>query len=284
MDTLENMWNKLSLLDSKENSVQCSEDSLARPSLAAKFLTKRLTNIESVARTSKPLWRTQREFKIKDMGENLTFLKFENECDLERVLEHEPWTYDNHLVIFEKVLENVPISALPFKLTTIWVQIHDLPVHCMNPATRDSIGNSLGTVLQMTDSEEEGGKGNCLQSSNASHSKFQGTLTAATPLPMVAEVEKEGGEGNAQNLDYQQILKSIDDEIGYKSPSTLVIDSNFRFGMANSNCNAPLKSKFHAKQKSGQSKPIPEAQDKTLSHPTNGPTLEVKSTCLSAPT
>lgn len=163
MDTLENMWNKLSLLDSKENSVQCSEDSLARPSLAAKFLTKRLTNIESVARTSKPLRRTQREFKIKDMGENLTFFKFENECDLERVLEHEPWTYDNHLVIFEKVLENVPISALPFKFTTIWVQIHDLPVHCMNPATRDSIGNSLGTVLQMTDSEEEGGKGNYLR-------------------------------------------------------------------------------------------------------------------------
>ena len=85
-------------------------------------------------------------------------------------------------------------------------------------------------------------------------------------------------------MDFQQKLKSIDDEIGYKSPSTLVIDSNFCFGMANSNCNVPLKSEFHAKQKSGQSKPIPEAQDKTLSHPTNWPTLEVKSTCLFAPT
>ena len=54
--------------------------------------------------------------------------------------------------------------------------------------------------------------------------------------------------------------------------------------MANSNCNVPLKLEFYAKQKSGQSKPIPEAQDKTLSHPTNWPTLEVKSTCLFAPT
>ena len=85
-------------------------------------------------------------------------------------------------------------------------------------------------------------------------------------------------------MDFQQKLKSIDDEIGYKSPSTLVINSNFCFGMANSNCSVPLKSEFHAKQKSGQSKPIPEAQDKTLSHPTNWPTLEVKSTCLFAPT
>ena len=53
--------------------------------------------------------------------------------------------------------------------------------------------------------------------------------------------------------------------------------------MSNSNCNVPLKLEFYAKQKSGQSKPIPEAQEKTLSHPTNWPTLEVKSTCLSAP-
>ena len=91
MDNLENMWNKLSLLDSKEDGVQCTVDYLApRLLLAAKFLTKRLTNIEAVARTFKSLWRTQRDFKMKDMGENVMVFEFEDECDLERVLEHEP--------------------------------------------------------------------------------------------------------------------------------------------------------------------------------------------------
>lgn len=75
-------------------------------------------NIESVAHTFKPLWQTQSDFKIKYMGENTIFFEFEDEYDLERMLEHEPWTYDKHLVIFERVLENVPITAISFKFTT----------------------------------------------------------------------------------------------------------------------------------------------------------------------
>jgi len=59
-------------------------------------------------------WRSEKDFQIKDMGENILFFHFEDECDLDRVIEHEPWTYDKHLVIFDKVVANVPISALAF--------------------------------------------------------------------------------------------------------------------------------------------------------------------------
>lgn len=38
--------------------------------------------------------------------------------------------------------------------------MHDIPVHCLNPGTRDDIGKTLGTMLHMIDMEEEGGKGN----------------------------------------------------------------------------------------------------------------------------
>ena len=48
------------------------------------------------------------------MGDNILFFNFEDECDLDRVLDHEPWTYDKHLVVFEKVIANVPISSLTF--------------------------------------------------------------------------------------------------------------------------------------------------------------------------
>ena len=82
--------------------------------LAAKFLTKRVVNIESVARTFKPLWRMQKDFNINDMGDNILFLDFEDECDLQRVVEHESWTYDKHLVIFERVKRSASISDLHF--------------------------------------------------------------------------------------------------------------------------------------------------------------------------
>ena len=126
MDSLEGLWQKLKLSDEEEVGVNY-EDNHSQPHrlLAAKFLTKRMVNIESVARTFKPLWRTQNEFKIKDMGDNKLFFVFEEVCDLERVLEHEPWTYDKHLVIFERVEANIPNLPSPsnslhfgFKYTT----------------------------------------------------------------------------------------------------------------------------------------------------------------------
>ena len=76
---------------------------------------------------------------------------------ISRVIEHESWTYNKHLVIFEKMVANIPISALAFQFTSFWIQIHSLPIHCLNPETRDE-GSSLGTTFLMTNSEsnEEG--------------------------------------------------------------------------------------------------------------------------------
>ena len=145
MDTLEKQWQNLSLLDSDESGISCPKEMLVnRFLLAAKFLTKRVVNIESVARTFKPLWRTQKDFKINDMGDNILFLDFEDECDLQRVVEHEPWTYDKHLVIFERVSKNASISDLRFQFTSFWIQIHDLSIHCLTPEVRKAIGGSLG--------------------------------------------------------------------------------------------------------------------------------------------
>ena len=43
------------------------------------------------------------------MGDNTLFFDFEDEYDLQQVVKHEPWTYEKHLVIFERVRKNVPV-------------------------------------------------------------------------------------------------------------------------------------------------------------------------------
>ena len=185
MDSLEKLWQNLSLLDLEESGISCPKEMLAnRFLLAAKFLTKRVVNIESVARTFKPLWRTQKDFKINDMGDNILFLDFEDECDLQRVVEHEPWTYDKHLVIFERVRKNDSISDLRFQFTSFWIQIHDLPIHCLTPEVREAIGGSLGLLLHMTDSEEEGGK--------CSYLRVRVQIDITKPLNRVRKVWSEG--------------------------------------------------------------------------------------------
>ena len=198
MESLEGLWKKFSLLDEEETGVACpKKDAPENFILAAKFTTKRVVNVESVARTFRPLWRLERDVQIKDMGDNILSFNFEDECDLNRVIEHELWTYDKHLVVFEKVVENVPISALSFQYTSFWIQIHDLPIHCLNSETREAIGSSLGTPLLMTDLEGEGGKGNYL--------RVRVKIDITKPLNRVRKVWSEGVVIGCAILKYERL-------------------------------------------------------------------------------
>ena len=143
----------------------------------------RTSSSQQIACTFRPLWRSEKDFQIKDMGENILFFHFEDEGDLDKVIEHEPWTYDKHLFIFEKVVANIPISALTFQFTSFWIQIHNLPIHCLNPKTWDEIGSS-GTTLLMTDLKSNGGKGNYL--------RVQVRIDITKPLNRVRKIWSEG--------------------------------------------------------------------------------------------
>ena len=71
--------------------------------LAGKFFTKRVLNVDAVARTFKPLWKLVGELKIRDSGDNVLAFEFDNIIDLKRVLEYEPWSYDKSLIAFQRV-------------------------------------------------------------------------------------------------------------------------------------------------------------------------------------
>lgn len=94
--------------------------------LAAKFLTRRIVNIEAMARTFRPLWRTRRDFEVNDAGNNIVLFDFMLEMDMEKVLMGEPWSFDRHLVVLEQYDGSIQVNELKFRSTFFWVQIHGL--------------------------------------------------------------------------------------------------------------------------------------------------------------
>ena len=64
------------------------------------------------------------------------------EIDMDKVLTEEPWSFDRHLVVFERYDGSVPIQELNFCSTSFWVQIHDLPYSYLNIETAQSRGFS----------------------------------------------------------------------------------------------------------------------------------------------
>ena len=122
MASLDEMWAHFSLTEEEEGGAKVpkdAEESVYR--LAGRFYTKRVLNVDAVARTFKPLWRTTGELKIRDIGEHILLFEFEDALDLERVMEFEPWSYDKHLVAFERVLDIESVPFLDFSRATFWV-------------------------------------------------------------------------------------------------------------------------------------------------------------------
>ena len=122
MESVEDMWKKFSLSNKEGLNVDLA-DTLQQPEhiLAAKFLTSHVLNMDAVARTFKPLWKTKQSFTVQDLGGNKVAFVFENAMDLERVLVNEPWTYDKFLVVFQRVQGDEPIQDSMFSHTSFWV-------------------------------------------------------------------------------------------------------------------------------------------------------------------
>ena len=122
MDGLENMWSCFSLNEEEESGAEVSKDDVKEINrLVGWFFTKWVLNVEAVGRTFKPLWKLKGEVKIRNLGDNILVFDFEEGLDIERILELEPWSYDKHMVGFERAseIENVPL--LEFSRVTFWV-------------------------------------------------------------------------------------------------------------------------------------------------------------------
>ena len=117
MAGLEELWSRFSLIEDEEGGAEVAHsEEVEVHHLASKFFTKRTLNANVVARTFKPLWKPAGELKIQDIGESILLFEFEDVLNLERVLEHEPWSFDKSLMVFKKVPD---IESIPFGCKSI---------------------------------------------------------------------------------------------------------------------------------------------------------------------
>uniref|UniRef100_A0A2N9I5I3 Reverse transcriptase domain-containing protein n=1 Tax=Fagus sylvatica TaxID=28930 RepID=A0A2N9I5I3_FAGSY len=133
MDDISGLWETFSLNDNEVAPFDFgSTEDDNHFYLAARFMTTRVLNIESIVRTFRPLWRTFKGFSAQDMGNNMVVFTFEDEADMARVLQSEPWSYDKHLVSFQRVEADMAIEEMECRCVSFWVQMYNLPVRQMN--------------------------------------------------------------------------------------------------------------------------------------------------------
>ena len=124
--------------------------------LVAKFLTKRVLNVDAIARNFSQLWRTQSGFKIKDQENHVLFI-FENKLDYDRIFFSQPWSFDKFLVAFQRYDNSTHVRNLDFGRVPFWVQIYDIPISFMNKMVAEGLCLGIGEVCPSDFAVMEGG-------------------------------------------------------------------------------------------------------------------------------
>ena len=91
MEDLTKHWSSLSLSEI-EGPGLClrSDQATTEHGIVARFLTKRPLNIEAIANTFTPLWRSKSGFKVKNIGDHVVLFSFDNKSDVDCILSAEP--------------------------------------------------------------------------------------------------------------------------------------------------------------------------------------------------
>lgn len=115
MEELTDLCDRLSLTSKEECRVDLSGTAgVSRGLLAAKFLTKRVLNLEAVLRTLKSLWRATSGLKGRDMGDNRVLFMFNDTLDMDRVIVNGPWSFDKFLILLKRMEDDEPLYKVVF--------------------------------------------------------------------------------------------------------------------------------------------------------------------------
>ncbi|XP_059432440.1 uncharacterized protein LOC132165775 [Corylus avellana] len=64
-------------------------------------------------------------------------------------MEGRPWAYEKQIMVLNELEGHTPPSKLDFNHTPVWIQIHDMPLHCMSKTVGAKIGATLGDLEEV---------------------------------------------------------------------------------------------------------------------------------------
>lgn len=76
------------------------------------------------------IWKTKKKFEIKVAGQNLFLISFEDENDLETVMEGSPWLFRKKVVIFERFYGPMDRNKVCLVYSPFWLKIGPCPSKC----------------------------------------------------------------------------------------------------------------------------------------------------------
>lgn len=79
------------------------------------------------------------------MGDHIILFIFDNEEEVEKIMEGEPWSFNKHLMI-KRYDYSIPIKEFVFDHVSLWVQVHDIPTQYLSREIAEKLCEATGVV------------------------------------------------------------------------------------------------------------------------------------------
>lgn len=155
MEDLQDAWSKIDL--NEEESIEIETVDLdieeirncERRCLLRKVCANRRVGLEVLRSTMLKVWKVDKAVTFKFLGENLFAVMFVKTRDRDRALVGRPWLFDNAMFLLKLVDLNISPHAKELTTECFWVQLHRLPMGCINCKIGEQIGNLIGRVVMV---------------------------------------------------------------------------------------------------------------------------------------
>jgi len=131
--------------------------------LIGRIMSERRIRKEAFRAFMARLWKTSRNVAFKELHDNIWLIEFSTKADKRRVQKGCPWLFDRNVLVLKDVEESIPPVQMNFSKSPFWIQVHDIPLICMNREVRYKIGGTIGRVEEVDVIGEGLGWGRCLR-------------------------------------------------------------------------------------------------------------------------
>jgi hypothetical protein len=151
-EELEEQWTRFSLTKGEQEGITVKEEDvenlvkIGERCLVGRIVAEKSINKDAFRSLMTTLWKVKGGASFKELQENLWLIEFSDGRDKQRVLAGRPWLFDKHLVVLKVFDEMTPPTQMSFTQAAFWIQIHNMPLVCMNREVGFNIGASLGEV------------------------------------------------------------------------------------------------------------------------------------------
>lgn len=119
-----------------------------KPTLLCLVWTRKSYNPDSFRVQLKSIWKARKNFEIQVVGQNLFMISFENEDDLEMIMEGRPWLFRKQLIIFDRLVNLVERNQIRLVLSLFWLKISPCQQKCDKNDLMHAIGSNFGGVIR----------------------------------------------------------------------------------------------------------------------------------------